>query len=93
MPRLLRDDFTVSGACQDDFTTDEPAIATAHGNWGGAYPPYFYGLMSLFVGVDVPAAVLTMRLVDSLLTVALVAGLAALLPADGDARSPPYPSC
>jgi hypothetical protein len=73
-------DFTVSGSCQDDFTTDEPAIATAHGNWGGAYPPYFYGLLSLFTASDVPAAVLTMRLVGSLLTVALVAGLAALLP-------------
>ena len=43
-------DFTVSGSCQDDFTTDEPAIATAHGNWGGAYPPYFYGLLSFFTG-------------------------------------------
>lgn len=73
-------DFTLSGACQDDFTTDEPAVATAHGNWGGAYPPYFYGLLSLFAGPDVPAAVLTMRLVGSLLAIATVAGLAALLP-------------
>jgi hypothetical protein len=73
-------DFTISGSCQDDFTTDEPAIATAHGNWGGAYPPYFYALLSLFTSSDVPAAVLTMRLAGSLLTVALVAGLAALLP-------------
>ncbi|WP_416953621.1 DUF2142 domain-containing protein [Nocardioides sp. T5] len=73
-------DFTLSGACQDDFDTDEPAVATAHGNWGGAYPPYFYAAMSVFVGSDVPAAVLTMRLVNSLIAVALVGALAALLP-------------
>lgn len=73
-------DFTASAACQDAFTSDVPEVRIDHGNWGGAYPPYFYGLMSLFVSTDVPSAVLTMRLVTSLLAVVLVAGLAALLP-------------
>ena len=73
-------DFTISGACQDDFTTDDPAVATAHGNWSGAYPPYFYAVLSPFVGSDVSAAILTMRLVNSLIAVGLVAALAALLP-------------
>ncbi|MCW2739025.1 DUF2142 domain-containing protein [Nocardioides sp.] len=73
-------DFSASGACQDQFTSLEPEVTTSHGNWGGAYPPYFYALMSVFVGTDVPTAVLTMRLVNSLLAVVLVAGLAALLP-------------
>jgi Predicted membrane protein (DUF2142) len=73
-------DFTLSGACQDAFDTDEPAVATAHGNWGGAYPPFFYAAMSVFVSSDVPTAVLTMRLVNSLIAVLLVGALAALLP-------------
>lgn len=73
-------DFTISGACQDTLTDKTPQVVTSHGNWGGAYPPYFYQAMSWFVSADVPAAVLTMRLVNSLIAVALVAGLAALLP-------------
>ncbi|MCP3422552.1 DUF2142 domain-containing protein [Nocardioides pinisoli] len=73
-------DFTISASCQDDFTSDAPAVATAHGNWAGAYPPYFYAALSLLVGSDVPAAVLTMRLVNSLIAVGLVAALAVLLP-------------
>ncbi len=72
-------DFTISGACQDGFTS-QPDLVTDRGNWGGAYPPYFYAAMAPFVGDDVPAAVLTMRLVNSLIAVALVGTLAALLP-------------
>lgn len=73
-------DFSASGACQDAFTSKAPEVRIDHGNWGGAYPPYFYRLMSVFVRTDVGPAVAVMRLVNSLLAVALVAGLAALLP-------------
>lgn len=73
-------DFAASAACQDQFTSKVPEIRIDHGNWGGAYPPYFYRLMSVFVSTDVGPAVAVMRLVNSLLAVALVAGLAALLP-------------
>lgn len=73
-------DFTISGSCQDDLTSPVPEVVTNRGNWGGSYPPYFYRLMSVFVSTDVSSAVLVMRLVNSVLTVALVAGLAVLLP-------------
>ncbi|MGF9754118.1 DUF2142 domain-containing protein [Microvirga sp. 0TCS3.31] len=73
-------DFNASAACQEQFTLKGPQTAIDHGNWGGAYPPYFYGLMSLFVGDHVGPSVAVMRLVNSLIAVALVAGLAALLP-------------
>ena len=73
-------DFAASAACQEQFTLKGPQTGIDHGNWGGAYPPYFYRFMSVFVGDDVGPAVAVMRLVNSLLAVALVAGLAALLP-------------
>lgn len=73
-------DFSVSAACQDQFTLKGPQTGIDHGNWGGAYPPYFYRLMSVFVGDDVGPSVAVMRLVNSLVAVVLVAGLAALLP-------------
>ncbi|PKH44358.1 Predicted membrane protein [Nocardioides alpinus] len=73
-------DFAASGACQDDLTSTKPQVATGHGNWGGAYPPYFYRVMSVFIGPEVPRSVLAMRLASSVIVVALVAGLAALLP-------------
>jgi hypothetical protein len=73
-------DFAQSAACQEQFTRKGPQTEIDHGNWGGAYPPYFYATMSLFVGPDVGPAVAVMRLVNSLIAVALVGGLAALLP-------------
>lgn len=73
-------DFTASGACQEKFRDKVPSVAIDHGNWGGAYPPYFYRVMSLFVGDEIPRSVLVMRLADSSIAVALVALLAALLP-------------
>ena len=73
-------DFTASGACQDQFRDKVPSVAIDHGNWGGAYPPYFYRFMSVFIGSEIPRSVLAMRLAASVVVVALVAGLAALLP-------------
>lgn len=86
-------DFTISGTCQDQFASNgEPELVTDHGNWGRAYPPYFYSFMSLFVATQVPAAVLVMRLVGSVLAISLITGLAVLLPLD-DARWPPCRWC
>ena len=73
-------DFYASGACQEQFDTNVPAVGTDHGNWGGAYPPYFYRLLSIFAAPDVEPAVMKMRLTASFIIVAMVAGLAALLP-------------
>ncbi|GAA5123439.1 hypothetical protein GCM10023339_43350 [Alloalcanivorax gelatiniphagus] len=73
-------DFYASGACQEQFVDKTPVVRTDHGNWGGAYPPYFYRVMSVFADDDVEPAVMKMRLTASLIVVAMVAGLAALLP-------------
>lgn len=73
-------DFTISGSCQDTLKSPVPELVTNRGNWGGAYPPYFYQAMSVFIGGDVSSSVLTMRLVNSVLVIALVAVLAVLLP-------------
>ncbi|MCY7402231.1 MAG: DUF2142 domain-containing protein [Nocardioides sp.] len=73
-------DNTVSGSCQKGMAAPDPDVDIEHGNWGGAYPPYFYSFLSTFVGSDVQRAVLTMRLANAALIVALVTLLAALLP-------------
>lgn len=73
-------DFTISGACQNGLRSPVPEVVTKAGNWGAAYPPYFYSFMSLFVSTRVPSAVLVMRLVGSVLAIALITALAALLP-------------
>lgn len=74
-------DSTVSGECQRDLDfSGAPDEVTERGNFYGAYPPGFYGAMSLFVGSDIESSVVTMRLVLSLVFTALATALFLLLP-------------
>jgi hypothetical protein len=54
---------------------------TKRGNWyAGAYPPLFYGTMSLLVTDDVSTSVILMRSANALLYVGILTGLFFLLP-------------
>ncbi|EAR24828.1 hypothetical protein A20C1_06091 [marine actinobacterium PHSC20C1] len=80
-PACFAYDADESAACQDriDFTagaTEE----TERGNFAGGYPVVYYGTMSVFVGQDVHASVLIMRLVNIALFVGLGVALYLLLP-------------
>ncbi|WP_194397796.1 DUF2142 domain-containing protein [Microbacterium atlanticum] len=68
----------VSAACPVDVGE---LSSTKRGNWYvSAYPPVFYGTMSLFVTDDVSTSVILMRSANALLYVAVLAGLFFLLP-------------
>ncbi|HEY0258766.1 MAG TPA: DUF2142 domain-containing protein [Lacisediminihabitans sp.] len=72
-----------SAACQGrDFGTDpQKTMTTDRVNLpGGLYPPVYYAAMSVFVGSNVEVSVLVMRIVNSLIFVALLTSLYLLLP-------------
>jgi hypothetical protein len=73
----------LSAACQEErFDFDQNVkIETARGNFLGQYPPVFYAVMSLFVGPDILASILLMRVITILLFVGITTALAVLLPA------------
>lgn len=74
-------DDSVSGDCQDELDfRGEPDSRTERGNFYGAYPSGFYAAMSLFVGADIEASVLVMRLVVALVFTILATALFLLLP-------------
>ncbi|GAA1225464.1 DUF2142 domain-containing protein [Rhodoglobus aureus] len=80
-PACFAYDADKSAGCQNriDFTagaTEE----TERGNFAGGYPVVYYGTMSLFVGPDVHASVLVMRLINITLFVGLGVALYLLLP-------------
>lgn len=82
-PACFAYDADESAACQNriDFSagaTDE----TERGNFAGGYPVVYYGTMSLFVGPDVHASVLVMRLVNIALFIGIGVALYLLLPAN-----------
>lgn len=70
-----------SASCQNalDFT-GSPDTTSERGNFYGAYPPVFYGVMSLFVGGDIEVSVLLMRLFIALVFTAIASALFLLLP-------------
>lgn len=72
----------VSAACQEqEFSLDPtPTVDTARGNFKGAYPPVYYAFMSVFVGPDILASVVIMRVVNALLFVGITVALYLLLP-------------
>lgn len=74
-------DANTSGSCQSslDFS-GEPDTTTERGNFYGAYPPVFHGVMSMFVGDDIQVSVLAMRAVVSLVFTALATALFLLIP-------------
>lgn len=72
----------VSAACQTDVwpTWDQDRVETDRGNFGGEYPPVYHAVMRLLATSDLQTSVLTMRLVNAALFVALATTLVALLP-------------
>lgn len=69
-----------SAACQLDDLSSTALIETDRGNFVGAYPPIFYGTLSVFATDDIAASVLVMRLVNALLFVGLMTTLVVLMP-------------
>ncbi|MCM3779311.1 DUF2142 domain-containing protein [Microbacterium hydrocarbonoxydans] len=57
----------------------EPALSgmttTGHGNFIGMYPPVYYSVMSVFSTADVQTSILTMRVFNSFVAVALVTSI------------------
>ncbi|MGV8857742.1 DUF2142 domain-containing protein [Rhodoglobus sp.] len=80
-PACFAYDADKSAGCQDriDFAAG-PTKETARGNFAGGYPVVYYGAMSVFVGPDVHASVLIMRLINIALFVGLGVALYLLLP-------------
>ena len=74
-------DSDESAACQRplDFA-GHPDAVTVRGNFFDAYPPVFYGAMSVLVGPDIQASVVAMRLVLALVFTTLATALFLLLP-------------
>ena len=73
----------VSAACRPDDTDDAmtPDTRTDMGNWNAnGYPRVYYFVASFLVVGSLDAAVTTIRVANSLIAVALIAGLAWLLP-------------
>jgi hypothetical protein len=71
-----------SAACQaNSFSLDPtPSVTTSRGNFTGAYPPLYYSAMSVFVGSNILASVVLMRIVNIALFVGMTTLLFALLP-------------
>jgi hypothetical protein len=57
-----------------------PSVITDRGSFKNNYPPVYYATMSLFVGPDIAASVVIMRLVNILLLVGITTALFLLLP-------------
>lgn len=70
-----------SAGCQEavDFNPAS-TVHTARVNAFGGYPPVYYAVMNQFVGADIQASVVTMRVVNVVLFVALATVLFLLLP-------------
>jgi len=74
-------DFDKSAACQDDLDFTGPVDTTTdRGNFYGAYPPVFHHVMSIFVGNDIRASVVLMRVFISLVFTLMATALFLLLP-------------
>jgi hypothetical protein len=71
-----------SAACQQLDINFDPSstIETQRGNFVGGYPPVYYAVMGVFVGSDIVASVVMMRVVNILVFVGLTAAIFALLP-------------
>lgn len=71
-----------SAGCQQTTVSFDPSVTAIadRGNFNGGYPPVYYAVMNVFVGPDIQASVVVMRLVNVLVFVALVTTLFVLLP-------------
>lgn len=72
---------STSAACQQNYDLSGATTElTNRGNFVGAYPPVYYTVMHAFVGGDILASVMIMRLVNVLIFVGLTTALFWLLP-------------
>ncbi|PWB96056.1 DUF2142 domain-containing protein [Salinibacterium hongtaonis] len=77
----VRDTAMSAGCLGPDYgNMPQDTVTTNRGNFDGGYPGVFYSTMSLFVGDDISASVVQMRLSNSVIFVGLVTALFALLP-------------
>jgi len=74
-------DSSISGACQASVFRDHRLVDSNRGNFAGQYPPVYYAVMSLLAGDDIQTSVLSMRLLNIALFIAIMSALTALLPA------------
>jgi len=68
----------VSGSCQGGVASTP--TTTDRGNFTALYPPFYYGFMHTFVTSDVNVSIVIMRVVNSVIFVALASVLCWLLP-------------
>ncbi|WP_158252844.1 DUF2142 domain-containing protein [Cryobacterium sp. N21] len=68
---------TNSAACSVDASNT--MVNTDRGNFGGVYPPLYYGFMSIFAGEDIAASIIAMRMVNAFLFVVVGSSLFYLL--------------
>lgn len=75
-------DPSKSGACETIYLArgSKPDVTTDRGSFQNNYPPVYYATMSLFVGPDIAASVMVMRLVNILLLIGMTTALFLLLP-------------
>ncbi|MGN7859968.1 DUF2142 domain-containing protein [Microbacterium sp. 22303] len=71
-------DSNKSDACWNSNTTKMTIAGRA--NIDGLYPPVFYAVMAPFASQDVPTAVVTMRILNSVFAVGLLTGVFFALP-------------
>ncbi|HMM82462.1 MAG TPA: DUF2142 domain-containing protein [Terrimesophilobacter sp.] len=72
---------TESAKCQTEFDLNSNAmVLTDRGSFANNYPPMYYSAMNLFVGSNILASVLVMRIINALLFVGVTWLLYWLLP-------------
>lgn len=71
-----------SAACQSKYFAEgsRPSTRTNRGNFENNYPPVYYAVMSAFVGPNISASVVLMRLVNIAIFIAMTVALFILLP-------------
>jgi hypothetical protein len=75
-------DTEQSAGCQYSEVDFDPTVTelSERGNFVGGYPPVYYAVMGAFVGPDIQVSAVVMRVVSSLVFVALTTALFLLLP-------------
>lgn len=70
-----------SAACLYGALDGGSMVETKRGNFVGAYPPVYYGVMSIFASDDLLTSIVVMRFVNVVLFLGLTSALFLLLPA------------
>ena len=70
----------VSAGCLPEYSNGGPLVEAVRGNFQGLYPPVYYAVSGLFASTDIAGSALVMRIVNSVIFVALASALFLLLP-------------